>query len=422
MKDDSLALVIPAYNRLESLARLLSSVGNLRPADFEVTLIITLEGDTTSEVINVAESFEWHLGEKRVVRQKKQLGLREHILFCGDQTEEFDHVIVVEDDLYLSPHALEFTRAATDFYSTEDRVAGISLYSPAFSEISFRPFVPHHDEYDGYFMQQASSWGQIWSRDQWNNFRSWYAQNLKFDFEKSNMPWNIKIWPKTSWKRYFMAFICETDRHFYYPRVSLSTNFSDSGTHQRSNTRYQVQLQNRAIEYRFPKFGASESIYDVYYERLPGSFRDIAREYPEKELIVDLYGNRAISRKDHGRLILTSKTLESEPIRSYGLKLKPHEDNVIRNIPGDEIFLYLLDSEVFDEPSGMRAVSEPELTYWAGLKPNLLAKYSDIHLRQELEKHLDDLGFLKHLRTKMWMRAVRRWFIRVQKRLGIIQK
>lgn len=422
MKEYSLALVIPAYNRHESLARLLSSVGNLHPVDTKVTLIITLEGDTTPEVIRIAESFKWKLGKKRVIRQTKQLGLREHILFCGDQTEEFDHVIVVEDDLYLSPHALEFTRAATNFYLTEDRLAGISLYSPAFSEISFRPFVPHHDEYDGYFMQQSSSWGQVWSRDQWNKFRSWYAENLEFDFEKSDMPWNIKIWPKTSWKRYFMAFICDTGQYFYYPRVSLSTNFSEAGTHQQSNTRYQVQLQNHAIEHNFPEFGASDSIYDIYYERLPRSFIDIAREYPKKELIVDLYGNRAISRKDRGRLILTSKTLESEPIRSYALKLKPHEDNVIKNIPGDEIFLHLLDNEIFDEPSGMRAVSVPELTYWAGLKPNLLVKYSDIHQRQELQKHLDDLGFLKNLRFKMWMRAVRRWFMRIQKRLGIIQK
>ena len=108
-KDNSIALIIPAYNRHESLARLLSSVGSLRPVGKDVTLIITLEGNATAEVIDIAESFTWRQGEKRVVRHKKQLGLREHILFCGDQSNEFEHVIVVEDDLYLSPHALEFT-------------------------------------------------------------------------------------------------------------------------------------------------------------------------------------------------------------------------------------------------------------------------------------------------------------------------
>ena len=219
-----------------------------------------------------------------------------------------------------------------------------------------------------------------------------------------------------------MAFLCETGRYFYYPRVSLSTNFSDAGTHQRSNTRYQVQLQNRMVAYRFPEFGASDAVYDVFYERLPNAFSEVIPLPPDQELIIDLYGNRAISRKNRGRLILTSKRFETEPIRSYGLKLKPHEDNIIRNIPGDELFLYTLTSEIFDEPSGMRAVSEPELTYWAGLKPNLLAKYSDIHLRKELEKQIDDLSFLKHLRVKMWMRAVRRWRIRTLKRLGLIEK
>ena len=64
VKDNSIALIIPAYNRHESLARLLSSVGSLRPVGKDVTLIITLEGNATAEVIDIAESFTWRQGEK----------------------------------------------------------------------------------------------------------------------------------------------------------------------------------------------------------------------------------------------------------------------------------------------------------------------------------------------------------------------
>ena len=107
-----------------------------------------------------------------------------------------------------------------------------------------------------------------------NNFRSWYADNLKFDFNRSDLPWNIKIWPKTSWKRYFMAFLARQPI-LLLPSRFVDTNFSDAGTHQRSNTRYQVQLQNRMVAYRFPEFGASDAVYDVFYERLPNAFSEV---------------------------------------------------------------------------------------------------------------------------------------------------
>ena len=35
-------------------------------------------------------------------------------------------------------------------------------------------FVPVMGEYDNYFLQCAQSWGQLWFRNQWNDFRRWY--------------------------------------------------------------------------------------------------------------------------------------------------------------------------------------------------------------------------------------------------------
>jgi len=407
-----LALVIPAYNRHLSLERLLSSVSNLHATKFKVDLILSIEGGATRAVKQVANDFAWHLGEKKVIQHPAHLGLRQHILYCGELTKEYDNILLVEDDIYLSPYALEYASAASAFYEDEDRISGISLYAPAFSEIAYRPFLPEQTQFDGYFMAQASSWGQVWSRKQWTFFFKWYNSNIDIDFHDIDLPWNIKLWPETSWKRYFMAYLFDTDRYFFYPYVSLSTNFSDKGTHQQSNERHQVRLQTRQIDYQFPRFDEDALRYDIYQERLPSVFRQCSIIPENSNLIVDLYGNKPITENDIGSFLLSSKQLGLQPLKSYGLKLKPHEFNVLNNISGKEIFIYEISDSTAFTATKIRPVSDKELIYWSGYSTGLLRHLSEIHFQSKFDTYLYNFIVRIRLRLTKIYKSISRWIMR----------
>ena len=164
------AIVVVGYNRPESLARLLRSLGQALYDGREVTLIISVNKADRPEVANVAAGYVWPLGEKRVVMQPQRLGLRQHILQCGDYTSEFDAIIVLEDDLYVSPLFYRFARQALQEYGNDDHIAGISLYTHLWNVNCSRPFLPENDGTDAYFHQFAQSWGQVWNRRMWNGF------------------------------------------------------------------------------------------------------------------------------------------------------------------------------------------------------------------------------------------------------------
>ena len=89
-------IVIPAFNRARALSRLLESVGCAEYPDV-VNLIISLEGGASEEVKSVAYEFKAHGLKVRVVEHEERLGLRNHIIECGDYSDEFGSVVVFED-------------------------------------------------------------------------------------------------------------------------------------------------------------------------------------------------------------------------------------------------------------------------------------------------------------------------------------
>ena len=97
-------IVIAAYNRLEPLTRLLQSLAKaVYPLD--VKLIISIDGGGGNQtIIDTANRFEWKHGEKQVIVHDVNLGLRKHILKCGELTKYYDGIVLLEDDLYVSPY------------------------------------------------------------------------------------------------------------------------------------------------------------------------------------------------------------------------------------------------------------------------------------------------------------------------------
>ena len=85
--------------------------------------------------------------------------------------------------------------------------------------------------------------------------------------------------------------------------------------------------------YNLQKTIDNKYIYDVFFENK--IIHDILG-FDESELTIDLYGQKKCFKK----FLLTSKQLNFEIIKSYALRLRPHELNVILNLNGEAIFLY----------------------------------------------------------------------------------
>ena len=171
------AIVVIGYDRPRSIERLLGYLRLSRYPDSDVPLVISLDycespnGQATSRI---AETFSWPHGPKRIIHRESPLGLRAHVLACGDLVNEYDRIIMLEDDLSVSLEYYAYAVAALDFTQGRDQVAGVALYSRRTNQNAMLPFMPLFDGWDNYYLQVAASWGQAWDRDQWNGFRRWY--------------------------------------------------------------------------------------------------------------------------------------------------------------------------------------------------------------------------------------------------------
>lgn len=344
------AIVVIAYNREKSLKRLLQS---LEKASYQqsgenglligsgIPLIISIDHSENNLVRIVADDFKWTHGEKRVIVHPENMGLKKHVLSCGDLVDQYDSIVMLEDDLYVSASFYGFAQKALESVWEEDRIAGVSLYTHLLNVHTREPFLALEDGYDNWFFQFASSWGQAFTKNQWNGFREWMKRNDGKELASKNMPVNVSEWSQKSWLKYFIAYMIETDRYFLYPRISQTTNFSEEGTHAKETVMdLQVPLYNRQKRpYCFSKLSHSEAVYDAFFENVCLK-KLIANQTGAKpgEIMIDLYGSRPFAGEQ--RILLSSIPMPCKIIRKYGCALRPIEANVIENIEGNDFFLY----------------------------------------------------------------------------------
>lgn len=330
-------IVVVAYNRPTSLKRILFSLEKLKNVSgIKIIISIDNKAPDNNDVRIIAENYEWPFGEKEVIYHSQHLGLRQHVLQCGDLSEKYGSVIILEDDLFVSPYMYDYAIEALDYYHTDDTIGGISLFNQPVNEIIRLPFAPIKDDSDVYFLQFPSSLGQVWTKDQWKQFREWY--NEKPDI--SNIVHKkISSWPETSWKKYYTAHLITHNKYFVFPRYSLTTNFNDPGTHLKKLSNFEGQVHLRLFDgpYRFKNLSDSYCVYDSTLELLPENVKKLSPWLNDYDFELDLYDLKDIQSVKSPYLI-TSK-LTDKPVRGFQRALKPHEMNIILNLPGDDFFL-----------------------------------------------------------------------------------
>ena len=125
----NIGVVIPCYNRVDSLNRLLVSLKDANYLGDDVDLIFSIDYSGINSVQVLAESFQWEFGIKKLILHSNNLGLKQNILSCGDLVDEYDAVIILEDDLYVAKDFYNYAKQAAFYYLNNDNIAGISLFS-----------------------------------------------------------------------------------------------------------------------------------------------------------------------------------------------------------------------------------------------------------------------------------------------------
>ena len=332
-------IVVVAYNRLESLKRILASLSRGEYPREPVELIISIDRGDNQEVLQYADAFPWPHGEKRVIYRQENLGLKRHILTCGDLTQDHDGIILLEDDLVVSPDFYRYAQECCTFVQGQDRIAGVALYNHRLSQLTEKVFEPLEDGFDNWYFRYACSWGQMWTKEQWALFKAWLMAHSDYDFAASaKIPEHIKDWGKHSWLKYHIAFCIETDRFFLYPRVARTTCFSDAGVNfSESENTFQVPLMaaGRTGALRLSHLEESKAVYDQWMENL------FLSRFLGKDACIDLYGAKT-DFEGKNYLLTTSGVEGGEVICSFGREMRPQEWNVLGEVPGDVIRLYQL--------------------------------------------------------------------------------
>ncbi len=344
-------IVIPCFNKTNALKRLLSS---LLKADYpeHVKIIFSVDGGGDPDVLRCAEEFDWPYGEKEVVAHDENIGLRQNILHCGGLSEKYGSVIVLEDDSYVSRDFYHYALKAKEFYSGDDYIAGISLYAYEYSEISQGRFYPLYDGAGTYFMQWASSRGQLWTDKHWGSFSSWYGKNKETDLSDFNIPEKVAGWPEGSWKKYYIAYLVDADKFFVYPYSSFVSNCGDIGTHcgkgrlgNRSfvGTQVCLPLKYETVALKFSAFSSSAVKYDAFFEIDPKYLKRNSK-LSEFEFDVDLAG--AKQKKNFTKEYVLSSKKFKNPVFSFDHALIPMALNVIHDCEGRYLSLGKVDDLV----------------------------------------------------------------------------
>lgn len=303
-----LAIVVAAFDRPDSLARLLNSLKNSKyPAEPDIELIISIDYSGENNCKEIAEQFIWEKGKKSVISHSGHLGLKKHILYCGDLVYNFDGIILLEDDLFVSPAFYYYSLQSVKFYQTIESIAGISLYSYERNEFSDLPFSTIKTGEDSFFMKVPSSWGQIFLKSHWLQFKNYLNTGVSV-LEEDFLPDAVIRWPDTSWKKLYFKYMLENDLYFVYPVDSYTSNVGDKGTHYPSTVSFlKTNLSLKKDNFFFSEFNNSLNIYDQFMEWEPGKicFPENIKEKWE-HIEIDLYGSKPL-RKIRKSLIITSR-------------------------------------------------------------------------------------------------------------------
>lgn len=156
-----------AYNRPKHTLKSLQSLAENHGADQSELFIFcdgakcTEDQDNVNQVRQIVKSKQW-CNKVHIIEQEINLGLSQSIILgVTNLCEKYHQVIVIEDDLALSPYFLDFMNKSLELYRDYNQVMQISGYMfPVQLEV----------EADATFLPFTTSWGWATWQSAWKHF------------------------------------------------------------------------------------------------------------------------------------------------------------------------------------------------------------------------------------------------------------
>lgn len=248
-----------AYRRPDKLMELLNTLSSCREAR-DTELFIFVDGPrSVQEEGMVAETRAVALGETRfksvsVTASEINIGLSRAITTGVSQLlANQDRLIVLEDDLLVSPYFLRYMNDGLKAYETTEEVVSIHAYRyPTVDDLP-----------PTFFLRGADCWGWATWRRGWELYNSDSTELLsrlirsgemkEFDFNGthafSSMLRDQLAGRNDSWAVRWYASAFLANKLTLYPDVPLAVNtgIDGSGTHGKGDSRYQNALSETPV-------------------------------------------------------------------------------------------------------------------------------------------------------------------------------
>lgn len=174
-----------------------------------------------------------------IIEREKNFGLAENIIDgVTNLLEKYEQIIVLEDDLVVSPHFLEYMNANLEFYKNNKEVACITAFN-------FPLKYPQGFKDDAFFIRGADCWTWATWKRAWQKFEKDGAKllaqiqtkNLQKEFDiDGSYPYTKMLQDQikgknNSWAIRWYASAFLENMLCLYPRNSLVENIGYDGTH-----------------------------------------------------------------------------------------------------------------------------------------------------------------------------------------------
>lgn len=291
-------IVLFVYNRPSHTRRTLEA---LEKADLaaESKLFIFSDGAKNADTIPTVNEVRAILGEPwafkkvTIIEREKNWGLAANIIDGVTKIiNEYNRVIVLEDDLEISRYGLQYFNDALARYEHEDKVMEVSGYMYPVNNVDKLP--------ETFFFRVANSWGwATWDRA-WKYFNS-DIQELTKDFSKDDIHrfsvdhsenfWKqvneFKAGKINSWAIRWYLSIFNQGGLVLYPHYSMIQNIGTdgSGTHSDNDHVYRIKLAEEPVKHFPDKIEEHPEAYAAikyFYQHRKGNIFQRAIRYSLK--------------------------------------------------------------------------------------------------------------------------------------------
>ena len=265
-------VVLFVYNRLDHTMNVIESLQNNVLSE-ETDLYVfsdaaKTEKDNTKveEVREYIKRTDWRKKFKKVEINK---GLAKSIIEGVTMIlEEYGKVIVVEDDLVLSPYFLKYMNGALAYYQNVPEIWSISGYSFPMKQLKKYP-------HDVFYSYRGTSWGWAtwkdrWSKTDWNvrNYQKFLQDKQwinRFKRGGSDLPGMLAAQMEgkiNSWAIRWVFAQSNFNMFTIYPKKSyvLNDGCDGSGTHLGNTDEYDTEIQESGADCRFEILNVDKKI------------------------------------------------------------------------------------------------------------------------------------------------------------------